>query len=32
LEESLADIRELAVKYGVVSNIDVMRTDDTASI
>jgi selenocysteine insertion sequence-binding protein 2 len=32
LEESLADIRVLAVKYGVVSNIEVLRADNTASI
>ncbi|KAL3916837.1 MAG: hypothetical protein SGILL_004996 [Bacillariaceae sp.] len=32
LEESLADIRELAAKYGVISNIEIMRADDRASI
>jgi selenocysteine insertion sequence-binding protein 2 len=32
LAESLDDIRELATKYGVISSIDVLRADDTASI
>ena len=32
LEESLNDIRELASKYGVVINLEVVKSEDTASI
>lgn len=32
LEESLNDIRTLAAKYGVISNMEILRADDTASI
>lgn len=32
LEESLNDIRQLASKYGLVDNLEVLRVDQTASI